>query len=829
MSDAPADSQGRKSKTSSLTEAAATESQPSKTIPLPTAHTTQIESQASIAAILPSLRIFLGLSSTALVIAALYLGKELLIPLALAILLGFLLDPAVTRLKRWGLPRAAGAFVVVAIALSALFGAGTYLGSQLHTLSEDLPGYTTTIKGKLAHLRAYMTQPSMWDGALTTFSVVGDELAKTAAQTSGESASAKASIQKVQVVGTASDSSLQVLNWIERISAPALTTGIVTLFVILILIGRDDLRDRLLHLLGGNIHVATDALDEASERIGRYLRMQLLVNLSYGIPMGIGLWLIGVPGAVLWGAFAAVMRFVPYLGPALCAVFPLALAFAVDPTWNMLLWTMGLILSLELISNNVIEPWLYGSSTGLSTLSIIIAATFWTAIWGAIGLILSTPLTVCLLVMGRYVPSLRFMNVLLGSSPALGPPQRLYQRLVAGNVDEAIEMVNDQLESSLPDKASTQQAGDSLIAFFDSTAIPALRMASELYTDVATPQHRLRLVNGMHEILDDLLEEYPVASRPSRAPSVVCLGLRWEVDVLGAVMIHHALGLSGQGASFSPHTLASGLPERPDIPIASADIVCLSIFQTSTPAQIRIACRRLNRRWPHLKIVLALWNASADALRADQVGKYGAQAIATSIRELVLRIRAMNDSIIAPSETASDQEIERVNRLYASDALNAERTGEYGCTLQRIADIFDARYAQISWVDRDWVHTPGSLATKAASAGQPADEQGRFGLPRSASICSLVVTDNAPLVINDLQRDPRFASLPAVESLGLRFYAGVPLHDKSNVALGTLCLMDTETRRLDDEELAMLQELANELMETLSTPGRNLTPPPAST
>ncbi len=213
-----------------------------------------------------------------------------------------------------------------------------------------------------------------------------------------------------------------MLQWLGRVAEPVTMAGIVLLFVILILLDRDDLRDRLLRLMGGNLHVATDALDEASQRIGKYLRMQFVVNITYGLPMAAGLWFIGVPGAILWGVLAAIMRFVPYVGAMISAAFPLALAFAVDPGWQMLLMTLGLIMALELISNNLIEPWLYGSSTGLSTLSIIVSATFWTALWGPIGLILSTPLTVCLLVLGRYIPALQFMEVLLGSSPVLGRP-----------------------------------------------------------------------------------------------------------------------------------------------------------------------------------------------------------------------------------------------------------------------------------------------------------------------------------------------------------------------------------------------------------------------
>ncbi|HEY4664809.1 MAG TPA: AI-2E family transporter, partial [Comamonas sp.] len=383
----------------------------------------QDASLQSLAAILPGMRWLIGLLIASVIIAALYFGRDILIPLALAVLLGFLLDPAVTRLKRWGLPRMAATLVVVALGLGALTGMGFYLGKQVQSLSADLPTYQNTIKQKLKNLRALSKGPSAWDGALKTYSTVETEISKAAA----EASRGEPKIQKVEVVREEPKPLEVVMQWLDKVSEPVAMIGIVLLFVILILLDRDDLRDRLLRLMGGNLHLATDALDEASDRIGKYLRMQFIVNVTYGIPMALGLWIIGVPGAILWGVLATIMRFVPYVGPMISAVFPLALAFAVAPGWDMLLWTLGLILLLELISNNVIEPWLYGSSTGLSTLAIIMAATFWTALWGPIGLILSTPLTVCCLVLGRYLPGLQFMEVLLGSQPVLDAPHRLYQ------------------------------------------------------------------------------------------------------------------------------------------------------------------------------------------------------------------------------------------------------------------------------------------------------------------------------------------------------------------------------------------------------------------
>ena len=191
--------------------------------------------------------------------------------------------------------------------------------------------------------------------------------------------------------------------------------------MIFVLLERNDLRDRFIKLVGaGDLQKSTEALNDAARRVSRYLLMQLVVNLTYGIPIGVGLYFIGVPNAILWGLLAAVLRFIPYLGPFLAALFPLALAFAVDPGWTMLFWVIGLFLTAEIISNNVVEPWLYGASTGLSSLAIITAAIFWTVLWGPVGLFLSTPLTVCIVVIGRYVPRLRILR----SSPRQRPGAR---------------------------------------------------------------------------------------------------------------------------------------------------------------------------------------------------------------------------------------------------------------------------------------------------------------------------------------------------------------------------------------------------------------------
>ena len=774
--------------------------------------------ETQLASMLPALRLLVGLLIAALVIAGLYFGRELLIPLALALLLGFLLDPAVSRLKRWGLPRLVATLGVVVITLCALAGMGAYLGNQVSELSAGLPTYQNTIRAKLRNLRQFASGPSVWDGARKTYATVEKEIDSAPGKQSGPR------VQKVEIQPTELKPLAQFSAWLGKVSEPVIMAGIVLLFLVLILLDRDDLRDRLLRLMGGNLHLATDALNEASERIGRYLRMQFIVNLSYGLPMAAGLWFLGVPGAILWGVAAAIMRFVPYVGPLASAVFPLALAFAVDPGWNMFLGTLALILVLELLSNNVVEPWLYGASTGLSTLSIILAATFWTALWGPVGLILSTPLTVCLLVLGRYLPALRFMEVLLGNAPVLGAPQRLYQRLLAGDVEEAIELCTDVVDAALPAKPAQGQMAEAVGRLYDEIVVPALRMASSHHTGSATAGHRLRLSHGMGELLGELAEQYP-PPEAAVARRVHCMGARWEVDALAAQAMAHALGLDGLAATHSPHALSARMEALEDSDWAGVELLCLSVFTPQPQVQVRQICRRLRRRWPQLRIVLALWNAPPALLAEDGFTPLGVQAVTTSMRELRLRIGALLAPLPAgghPLAPVGEEDGARVAALHASGWLDPTRTDALHDAVVQAANAFHVPFAQVSLVDADWVHTPGSLL---ASASGPS--VGRPGLPRELSVCAYVVSEAADLQVEDIARDPRFADNPLLQAAALRFYAGVPLRDRQGQVLGSFCIMDTAPRSLSEQELDLLHDMARRLQNTLSR-NAEVSPPPGA-
>ena len=742
-------------------------------------------------ALVPGLRFMIGLVIAALVIAGLYFGRSILVPLALAFLLSFVLEPLVARLKRIGVPGMAAVLSVVLATLLVLGAGATLVANEARVLSAQLPSYQNTIRKKLRGLREEMRAPGMFDGAKRTLDIVQREVDAATTPPRG----APAAVQKVQVLPPPQSPSQQAMAALDAVGGPLADAALVLVFVIFILLDRVDLRDRLLRLWGRDLHRATDAMDEAGGRISRYLTMQLLVNVTYGIPLAAGLWFIGVPGALLWGALAAVMRFVPYVGPLISSVFPVALAFAVDPGWSLVLWTVGLIAVLEIISNNVIEPWLYGASTGLSALSLIVAATFWTSLWGPVGLVMSTPLTVCLLVVGRYLPQLAFLNVLLGSQPALDEPTRIYQRLLADAAEEAIELSARQIEAR---QGSVQ-------TFYAEIGLPVLRMAVGDHAHAATPQHRLRVVEGMDELLDDLAEQYPPGAAPATGalPGVACIGGKWEMDHLAARMLAHALQLQGcpvqvgaGGAHLAEQLQALALDE--------ARVVCVVWLAPDPVAAARYFCRRLKRRWPHVQVVLALWNAPDDLLDAQAREHLGADAVATSLEEAVMRITQMQGA--STSEEYEPARVppgdaDRVAALQASGALrSAALAAASQGAAQRAADIFDMPVAMVSLMDADTQHPCGMHGGEGGS------------LPRALSPCAHVVASAQPLVVPDIARDARFAGNPLLRERGLRFYAGVPLRGGKGHVLGTLCLMDTEPRPFDAREARLLQAMADDLM-----------------
>src|SRR6476469_8412845 len=360
----------------------------------------------------------------ALIVAALYFGRDVFVPLALSILLSFVLAPLVRALQNFRVPRAIAVVGVVLLAFSIIFAIGGVIATQMTQLAGELPRYESNMRAKIQSLRGTAAANDTLERAADVLQDLGKELNKPKEPLSAPAASSRAGqdakpipVEVRQPPPTALES---IASLISPLLHPLMTTGIVIIFVIFTLMQREDLRNRLIKLAGSHdLQKTTEALNDAAQRLSRLFLSQLALNAGFGLAIGVALWFIGIPSAVLWGILAAILRFVPYIGTFISAAFPLALALAVDPGWSLLLWTAGVFFILEPLAAHTIEPLLYGRSTGLSPLAVVLSATFWTTLWGPIGLVLATPLTICLVVLGRHVESLKFLDVMFGNRPAL--------------------------------------------------------------------------------------------------------------------------------------------------------------------------------------------------------------------------------------------------------------------------------------------------------------------------------------------------------------------------------------------------------------------------
>ncbi len=395
----------------------------------------------------------------ALCIGALYVGQGIFVPLVLAVLVAFALTPIVRRVRRLGIPQPVAVLLTVILTTGTALLAGYVMISQLLSLAVELPQYQQTIAAKLRALQG--------DGIEGPFA----RLAKILEDLGNQISSGTADTEPKPIPVTIADRPASPLEGLTgvfgSILGPLATGALVFIFSVFLLFERVELRDRFLKLVSlGDLRTSTKVMDESGGRVSRYLLVQLAVNCSFGVVFGTAMFLLGVPNAMLWGLLAIILRYIPFVGTLAAVLFPAVLAFAVDPGWTMLLGVVGVYVVLEAITTNAIEPKLYGTSTGLSPMAVLVAAIFWATLWGMVGLVLATPLTVCLVVLGRYVPQLRFLDILLGSEPVLLPEERFYQRLIAGNVAEALELSEAQL------------AEGSATEFFDRVAIPALRLAA---------------------------------------------------------------------------------------------------------------------------------------------------------------------------------------------------------------------------------------------------------------------------------------------------------------------------------------------------------------
>lgn len=726
----------------------------------------------------------------ALTITGLYVGKQVIVPLVIAFLIGFALSPLVSGLTRRGVPRLLAVIGVMLAVGMVVAGLGALLTTQLRSLSDQLPVYQSTIQEKVQSLGRQLRSPGTFDGAVQTVTRVTNQVSETI----GEGEHRKA--QLVEIAEPPMAPLRTAVEWLSPMLGPLATTGIVVVFVFLVLLDKADLRDRLIRLSGENLYRSTDAMQDAGRRVSKYLLMQLLVNVIYGIPLAVGLYFIGVPGWLLWGALAALMRFIPYMGPLLSAIFPLALAFAVDPGWDMVMWTIALILALELISNNVIEPLLYGASTGLSAISLITAAIFWTALWGPAGLILSTPLTVCLLVIGRAHPQLQFLEVLLGSNPVLDVPTRIYQRLIAGDPEEAFEIAESVIEE------------EDVIAFYNMHGTEILRRVSDDYHDTARAEHRLRVADGMATLVDTICEEFPDEVPEDVRPGVVCVGGKWRIDSIASEMLSHALRLKGIAAQWrNEGGLSSRYVDKLDLD--EVKLVCLSYFSPIPERSIRSYCRRIRQRWPDMKIVLVLLNSQEAFLHPEAFQALGADGAASSLKEAVercgLELGGRSDSVPA-ADGSEGREGPRPDALESIYAMAGTARDELDAIARWACEVLDVDLAVISVLDGEEEVILGQSRDLPSLATRPGFE---FAFtPRSKGLVTHVLDAGEPVVIEDTERDPRFAEHPVIRRWKARCYCAIPLRTREGEAIGALAVLHSEARRFTDEEMSVLQELA---------------------
>ncbi len=579
----------------------------------------------------------------AVIVAALYYGQELTVPLVLAALLAFVLAPLCTLLQRLWLPRALAVLVAVLLTFAILGALGTVVGRQAATLAASLPAYQSTITTK-------------WN-ALTAKVGAVEQLTKSIGGAAGAKPGKTAKPDK-EAGGIGMPADMSGMTLFRSVALPILgplgTLGVTLIFAFFILLSNEDLRDRLVRLVGRqDLHRTILAMNDAASRLSRFFLFQLAINAAFGAAIGVALWIAGMPSPLLWGIVAGVMRFVPFLGVIVAAVPPILLAVAIVPGWSLVLIVLAIFVVAESLMGQVVEPLIYGHNTGLSPIAVIVATAFWALLWGPIGLLIATPLTVCLVVMGRHVEALSFLDIILGDKPPLEPPETFYQRALEGR------------GMALAPDARKRIAASSFVDYCDRVALPGLALAQG---DLARDDSAFERLDAIHGQIGALLVKVRVdavrerarlkAKAPADEPqggmkkplptywrdhdAIVCVPGRGQLDDLAALMAVHALRDAGFGA-YGEANLVLNAREAMPPRLAGARLCCLSILEEgSTAASIRYFIRRVQRQMPGATVVVGLWHADRDsALLSTLRAGSGEEHVVLSIGELIAFCQAM--------------------------------------------------------------------------------------------------------------------------------------------------------------------------------------------
>jgi predicted PurR-regulated permease PerM len=567
-------------------------------------------------------RVGWGLLTFVLVVAVLHYGQAVLVPVALAVLIAFLLAPAVNWLQRRGCNRTIAVILTSIVTILIAAGLLYVVVQQFLGLVEDLPLYRDNLLEKIRAAR----------GASGTDLEKGAELVKDLSEELQKAAPGVAGspdIAKVQIVEPPPNAIQIFRGFFGPLVAPATTTAVVVVFVIFMLQQREDLRDRFVRLLGlRDMHSTLQALDDGAERVSSFLRMQLLINTIQGSVVALGLYLIGVPEAALWGALTVVLRFIPYLGPLMAALGPIALSIAFFDNWTYPLMTIALIATLEVISNNLLEPKLYGSSVGVSSLALLVATVFWAWMWGTVGLFLAIPLTVCVALLGKYIPQLEFLSVLLSDQPVLAPAERFYQRLLANDPEEAEELIEEAGESQTSLEVS------------DTMVLPALRFIEQDHDrGVIDEAKRRAAIDHIGEFVEDLCsaaakvpDAAVVADRTARKMQfkVLCLPAADRADEVASHLFARLVEMEGMDAeAVSITVLKAEMLNLVDQ--AKPNAICISATPPAAIIHARYLCKRLRGRFGDVPIIVALWDAQGDLQKASaRMMSAGANKVVTT-------------------------------------------------------------------------------------------------------------------------------------------------------------------------------------------------------
>jgi predicted PurR-regulated permease PerM len=740
-----------------------------------------------------------------LIIAVLYFAREVFVPLALAALIAFVLAPAALWLERSGLKRTPAALIVILLSLAGVAVLGWALLGQIYSLAVEFPQYQQNLAEKIESL--HLDSAGKLSGTVEMLNGLnkriraGSSVATpvvpvmrahpTRGQAHGKaSVAANQAPQPVSVRIEAPEESMVELA--SRTMAPLLhplaTTFIVVIFLVFMLVGREDIRDRGHKLAGsGRMHVTTTAIQDAARRVSRYLRMQLVVNLSYGAIAGLALGFIGVPHPLLWAVLICLLRFVPYVGIMMAAAGPLLLAGAVSPLWGKFIWTVITFGTLEIVAANFVEPMLYGASTGISALAVLIAAVFWTFLWGLPGLLLSTPLTVCLVVIGRQIPRLHYLEVLFGERTGLPPSEHFYQRMLASNTRDARELV----EVTLQTKPRAE--------VYDGVIIPALTMIEEAtHSEEMSAARAEEILQSVEELVEDLaIGEVSAGYDQHCGKSVLCIPARDFADEIACQLAQQILA-----GSVSTRTVPAGA-SLSDVQELTAtlrpDVICVVGVPPRAIRYTKVRCHQVRSRFPDSIIAACILGEEQElsSLRS-RIPAEDAQHVVTSLQLLQDYLTSVlhPDALPPPLTQATSSAVETTRELSADvlevkqiDPFDGPAEGMFDRLATNLARSFDAPIALITAAE-------GAAHFWETQCGLPEDSFATGGSPRDCAICTELTSHSAVSVVADTAEDEQFADDAFFKLHGIRFCAAAPIKDHHHTVIGSLCVMDTRPGKL---------------------------------